>query len=169
MAKKGKEAKSKDEAADEAQPKSKLKLIIIIVSMLLLVGASVGGTLIFLSGGKPEVVEVSGPVKGDPRYIELHPAFTVNIDDQGEARFLRIKLAVMTYYKEVEDALDFHRPAVRNTVVVKLSSQEFGKLREPTGRDLLRDELLAAIKSIIEQHTGEATIENLFFTDFVIQ
>jgi flagellar FliL protein len=55
-------------------------------------------------------------------------------------------------------------------VVLLLSSQDYESLIKPEGKDSLRKSLLKEINKILEEETGnEDAVENIYFTNFVMQ
>ena len=62
-----------------------------------------------------------------------------------------------------------HMPLVRNNVVMILSSQDFEVMRTPEGKDALRQAVLEEIQSILTDETGDAGVEQVLFTNFVMQ
>ena len=83
------------------------KLIIIIVVALLVLGGGGGGAAFFLLGGEPEgdadaqaaaeSEQVPEKVdKGDARYVDLDPDFTINMDADDNRRFVQVAVSLLT-------------------------------------------------------------------------
>lgn len=167
-------------AADGDAPpkKSKLKLIIIaVVAALLLIGTTVG-VMLFLLGGKSEDAEHSeghaesaaaAPVKAQAIYEELTPAFVVNFNHQGRQRFMQVSVALMGRDKAQMDALKAQMPVIRNRLVMLFSGQDFDGLMKPLGKDMLRQQATAAVQEIAQKETGKPVVEQVLFTNFVLQ
>jgi len=60
-------------------------------------------------------------------------------------------------------------PLIRNRVVMILSGEPFDTLQTDAGRVQLQQKLLAAIQEILQKETGKPGIEQVFFTNFVMQ
>ena len=75
----------------------------------------------------------------------------------------------MARKQKVIDDLAQHAPLVRARVVEVLGAQDFDTLRTDAGKLTLRDELLASVQQILVQETGEPGVEQIFYTDFVLQ
>lgn len=148
----------------------KKKLILIIVGALLLVSVSVGVTVMLLGGSDEDaVVEVDpGPVKGDAEYIELKP-FTVNLDPNDPVAFLQVQVQVLTYYEEVSDELNKHKPLIRNNLMLLFGEQKSSDLRTPEGKAALQQKVQESIQSIIDKYGAGGEVDNVFFTNFVMQ
>ncbi|WP_462379115.1 flagellar basal body-associated protein FliL [Pseudomonas sp. Marseille-QA0892] len=166
-------------AADGDAPpkKSKLKLIIIaVVAALLLIGTSVGVT-VFLLGGKSSDADsaehaesaAAAPVKAQAIYEELTPAFVVNFNYQGRQRFMQVSVALMGRNKADMDALKAQMPVIRNRLVMLFSGQDFDGLMKPLGKDMLRQQATAAVQEIAQKEVGKPVVEQVLFTNFVLQ
>jgi len=191
-----------DEAAAEAKKKKK-KLFMFIGLALLLVLISVGATFFIVSkmmGSKhgddesAESSEAAETVAAPAIYYPLKPNFTVNYDVNGRQRFLQAELTLMYRDESVVKTLELHMPAVRNGLVMLLSSQVFEELQTAEGKEKLRAAALQTVQDIIakeeaagaEKEKGkekdekkdkektkdkkpQPNIEQVLFTQFVMQ
>ncbi|MDA7085946.1 flagellar basal body-associated protein FliL [Pseudomonas sp. SA3-5] len=167
---------AQDSVSAEAKPAGKLKLIIVIVlALLLAVGLSVGGTWYFLHKGaaKSEVETASAepavPVKQAAIYEELTPAFVVNFTHNGRARYMQVSIALLVRDQAALDALKVHMPVLRNRLVMLFSSQEFESLITPIGKEMLRQQATASVQELAQKETGKLTVEQVLFTNLVLQ
>lgn len=168
-------------ADDEGKPagKSKLKLIIlIVVGLLLAIGLSVGATLFFLKGDKKDEAkgeehaaaqEAAKPVKKVAIYEVLAPAFVVNYNYKGRQRYMQVSVALMARDKDELDALRVHMPVLRNNLVMLFSSQDFEALSTPVGKEMLRQQTTASVQALAEKETGKMVVEQVLFTNIVLQ
>ncbi len=165
-----KKEKSDDEELES--PGGKKKLIIIIVGVLLLVGISVGVTILLLGGNDPtetaEVVEEVEPEKDDPTYVEFK-AFTVNLGPDDPVGFLQVQINVLTYFDDVSDELEIHKPLIRNNLTLLFGGQNSVDLRSSEGKQQLQTKVKESIQSVINDYGSGGEIENIFFTNFVMQ
>ena len=165
-------AEKKEEPEEEAKGGGKKKLIIIIVGALLLVGVGVGVALMFLGGDKSEataeVVEEVKPEKGDPTYIELK-AFTVNLGADDPVGFLQVQINVLTYFSEVAEDIETHKPLIRNNLTLLFGGQKSADIRSPEGKTELQKKVKESIQGVVEKYGSGGEIENIFFTNFVMQ
>lgn len=161
----------------EAKPAGKLKLIIlIVVALLLAVGLSVGGTWFFLSKGTTQdepaeqaAAESAAPVKQAAIYEELAPAFVVNFTQNGRARYMQVSVALMARDQAALDALKVHMPVLRNRLVMLFSSQDFDSLVTPVGKEMLRQQATASVQELAQKETGKLAVEQVLFTNLVLQ
>lgn len=177
-----KKEEAKAPAADaDGKPagKSKLKLIIlIVVGLLLAIGLSVGATLFFLKGDKQEeakseehaATEDAGkPVKKQAIYEVLAPAFVVNYNYKGRQRYMQVSVALMGRDKAELDALHEHMPVLRNNLVMLFSDQDFEALSTPVGKEMLRQQTTASVQALAQKETGKMAVEQVLFTNIVLQ
>lgn len=155
----------------EASGGGKKKLILIIVGALLLIGAAVGGTLFFVGGGDNDEAAAEEAVveKGDPTYVDLKPAFTVNLDPEDAVGFLQISMQVLTHSDDVAAAIEKHKPLIRNNLVTLFSQQKSIDLRAPEGKEALQMSALTLVQKVIDEQGGGGEVDNVFFTSFVMQ
>ena len=173
-------ADDEDLELDEGAKKkggSKLKLIIILsVVGVLVLGGAVGATLFFtgaFSGGEHEEEAAAKPDKKktpkQAQYLALDPPFVVNFETQNQIRFLQIAVEVMTREPASLESVKLHMPAIRNNLVILFSSQDAVAVGTREGKEQLRVATLAEINKILKKETGEAGLEAVYFTSFVMQ
>ncbi len=166
-------AEEEPQAEAEATGAGKMKLILIVVGALLLIGGSIGGTLLIVGGDDQtaateadEEVEVS---RDDASYVELKPAFTVNLAPEDPVGFLQISMQVLTFNDDVADELEKHKPLIRNNLLVLFGKQSSAELRAPEGKERLQKSALETVQSVINKHGSGGEVDNVFFTSFVMQ
>ena len=168
---------AEDEDGGAQSSNKGLKIAIILLSVLLLVGATVAGLFfagVFGGGGNGEeqtadeeaTEEVAA---GPPVYVPVKPAFVVNFQDTQKAKFLQITMEVMTRDPSVPALIDMHMPAIRNNLMLLYSSQSYDKVSTLEGKEGLREEALSVIQEILEEETGNPGIEAVYFTSIVMQ
>ena len=165
---------AEEEQQTEEAPKSgKLKLILIIVGALVLIGGSIGGTLLIVGGdnqtAEGEAVDEVAEVRGDASYIDMKPAFTVNLAPEDPVGFLQISIQALTFDDDVAADLEKHKPLIRNNLVVLFGQQKSAELRAPDGKKRLQQSALETVQSVIDKHGSGGQVDNVFFTSFVMQ
>lgn len=166
-----------DENAGPNKGGSKVKLIIIFSLVgLLVIGGAIGATLFFtgaFSGGdetEEAAAEKKDAAPKPAQYLPLDPPFVVNFEDQQQIRFLQIAVEVMARDPAVIEAVQAHKPAIRNNLVILFSSQDAAAVGTREGKEQLRTATLAEINQIIRKETGSKTgLEAVYFTSFVMQ
>ena len=163
--------------AAATEGKGKLKLIIMIVlGLLLAVGVSVGATLYFMSRGE-SVQPADEAAKADAAsqrqaaiYEVLAPAFIVNFTNTGgRQRYMQVSVALMSRDQAALDGLKEHMPLLRNQLVMLFSSQDFASLATPVGQEMLRQQATASVQELAQKEIGKLAVEQVLFTNFVLQ
>nr|WP_180202845.1 flagellar basal body-associated protein FliL [Pseudomonas sp. SbOxS1]NYU02387.1 flagellar basal body-associated protein FliL [Pseudomonas sp. SbOxS1] len=161
-----------DAAVKDPATKGKLKLIIlIVVALLLAIGLSVGATWYFMhSASKPAVVAETTPVGKQPAVFEpMAPAFVTNYNQGGRQRYMQVSITMLARNQADLDALKVHMPVIRNNLVMLFSGQDFATLASPVGQEMLRQKATASVQEVAQKELGKVVIEQLLFTNFVLQ
>ncbi len=180
MAKKEEKTPAAADAEGKPAGKSKLKLIIlIVVGLLLVIGLSVGGAMFFLhKSEKKDDAQTEGqavaeaeakPGKQVAIYEVLAPAFVVNFNYKGRQRYMQVSVALMGRNKAELDALHEHMPVLRNNLVMLFSGQDFESLSTPVGKEMLRQQTTASVQALAQKETGKLAVEQVLFTNIVLQ
>ena len=69
----------------------------------------------------------------------------------------------------VIDAVQNHLPQIRNNFLFLISNRNYSDLGSVEGKEQLRAELLAEVRTIIKKNHGEEGVEDVYFTSFVMQ
>ena len=111
--------------------------------------------------------EESGGVK----YVTLQPAFVTNfgVTKTGRLTYLKADVTLKVADPEGEAALKYHTPALRNALVLLFSRQEDAAVSSSDGREQIRQEALTELRDIMQAESGEPVIEDLVFSNFVVQ
>lgn len=154
---------------EEEKPKSK-KMLFIILGVVLLLG---GGAAAFflMSGEEPKSAETEATEEADLEaiYFDIKPPIVVNYDWRGRKRYVQISAAIMTRKPEVIEALTKHMPLVRNELVMVFGGADFEGLRTQEGKEALREKAKDKLESIVSDELGYPGVEQLLFTNFVMQ
>ncbi len=162
----------------EQEGKKKKSPIVLILVVVVLLAASVGGTLyftgFFAGGGEHEAEagaadEHAAEARPELIYYTFEQPFTVNFQTETGLRFLQVNMDVVAHSQADIDGLVTHMPVVRNKLIFLLSNQSYEQLISRQGKERLRSEILAAIREVLEERTGSPSVEDVFFTSFVIQ
>ncbi|WP_207285369.1 flagellar basal body-associated protein FliL [Pseudomonas sp. FW300-N2A2] len=165
-------AKSEAVVKDPAT-KGKIKLIIVIVvALLLAIGLSVGATWFFMHSAqsKPVAVVETAPAGKQPAVFEqMAPAFVANYNQNGRQRFMQVSITMQGRNQADLEALKVHMPVIRNNLVMLFSGQDFATLASPVGQEMLRQKATASVQEVAQKELGKVVIEQLLFTNFVLQ
>lgn len=165
------------------EKKSSNKLIFLIGGgMVVILAIAIGATLYFIGffsspANNVEQAEQQGKetVAGEsktavsPIYADLEPAFIVNFQNNKHARLLQLSLTILSYEQEIVDAIEKHKPMLRNNLLLLLSDQDPAKLKKADGKQSLRKSIFDAINKVLDETEKLAGIEQVFFTTFIMQ
>ena len=156
-----------DEHSEESVKKRPIKLFIFI-GLLFVLLSLVGAFFVFSENNNDADIEVAAV---DPKaiYFALQPKFKTNYQVDGRPRLFQIGMTLVTREQDVIDALMIHGPSIKSRLVILLSGQQVESLQTPEGRELLRAECLSAVQAIMNKELGKPGIEQVLFTDFVMQ
>ena len=164
---------AKSEAVKDPATKGKLKLIIVsVVALLLAIGVSVGATWFFMHSAqsKPAAAAETAPVGKQPAIFEpMAPAFVANFNQNGRQRYMQVSITLLARNQADLDALKVHMPVIRNNLVMLFSGQSFDTLATPIGQEMLRQKATASVQEVAQKEVGKVVVEQLLFTNFVLQ
>ena len=133
--------------------------------------AVLGVIMVGAASNAEEATEIPDPIGGVVRYVELKPTFVTNygVSDSGRLRYIKADVTVRVSNKEGEYAARYHLAALRNSLVMLLSRQDESTVSSSSGRETIKVEALQELREILEREEGEGHIEDLMFTNFVVQ
>lgn len=101
-------------------------------------------------------------------YFPVEQQFTANLADG--SGFAQVGLSLATYYDgRVISNIKRQIVPIRSAVLMILSVQEASVLSTPEGRQLLQRQLTRAINQVLREKEGFGGIDNVYFTNLVIQ
>ena len=161
------------EAVKDPATKGKLKLILLaVVGLLLAIGLSVGATWFIMhkSDAAPAADPAAANVKPAALYEPLTPAFVVNFNQNGRQRYMQVSITLQGRNQADLDALKVHMPVIRNNLVMMFSGQGFDTLAgSPVGQEMLRQKATAVVQEVAQKETGKTVVEQVLFTNIVLQ
>lgn len=150
-------------------PASKKKLIIIIVAVVLALAG--GGAAWFFtqqkSHTKKEEVKKEEPAKA-PVFLTLD-TFTVNLQPDPDEKFLQVDISLQVANPETAESIKLHMPAVKNRLLLLLTSKSAAEISTVEGKQDLSNEIIKEVKKPFSPNTKPQEILDVFFTSFVIQ
>lgn len=101
-------------------------------------------------------------------YYQIPQPFTSNMSDSDA--FAQISIAASTYYdSRVVTALQTHELAIRSEILMMLAQEQELDLATPQGKEKLQGKLVKIINKVLKDKTGYSGVDNVYFTNFVIQ
>lgn len=182
-------AEEADNKTEKAGKKSGKSLIFIILIVVILAGAGVGGNF-FLFGNKateehgvntsavPDVIPVAQIPQNynvgniaEPGPIVSYPSFIVNLADAGGNRYLKITIALELTKDNPKEKNSFQseveakEPKIKDIILSILSSKTYEEISTPQGKIALKQEILRRLNTIM----SGGKIVDIYITEFVVQ
>jgi flagellar FliL protein len=158
---------------EKSEKKSSKKLLVMIgVAVLLLGGGGFAGWKFFLadkaSGPDGESVQSTGTAVEDTAksaiIYDMKP-FIVNLLGNQGKRYLKAKVDIEVSSEEMVSELKERQSQLRDAILLLLAGKSFEDISNPEGKTQLRNELMVRIN----ENLRSGTIQNLYFTEFVVQ
>lgn len=148
-----------------------LKNLLLIV---LIIAASIGGTLFYTSRSDESVAKAAEPPKQakpvlpSPIYVALDP-FTVTLQDNYGRRILYTAITLRVTDQKSAKLLSDYMPEVRSRTLLTLSEQSPQTVQTPEGRTMLAKALTNTLEAPYTPNPSGPKISNVLFTAFVVQ
>ena len=101
-------------------------------------------------------------------FYAIDPPLVVNFEDGSAVRFLQISMEVMAKDQKAIDSVQKDMPLIRNNLLLLMSNRDYQSMMSREGKEKLRSEALAEIKSVQKKQGGD-DIDDVLFTSFVVQ
>jgi len=106
-----------------------------------------------------------------PIYYSFTEPFTINFLRQSneKARYLQIKVALMSYEQAVIDNAELNLPMLQDALRTLFTLQTMDSVSTTKGRRMIQDQALTTLKTLLKEETGNGNIEGVYFTSFILQ
>jgi flagellar FliL protein len=143
-----------DEAAKTADipAKKSRKGLIIAIAAVVLLGGGGGGAWWFLGRGEPDeeaaAAKAQAKREAERAFVTLDP-FVVNLADRDTERYAQVGIVLEVEGKDANKRIADRMPAVRNEILLLISSKQAQQLTTREGKEALAAEIaLAAARPI---------------------
>jgi flagellar FliL protein len=109
-----------------------------------------------------------GEAPAGPAFLPLE-TFTVNLQPDPDERFLQMDISLQFKTAAQADKMKALMPALRNRILLLLSSKLASEINTLEGKEALSAELLEAVNKPYEKKGKKQKVQGVFFTSFVIQ
>lgn len=89
----------------------------------------------------------------------------VNLADPGGKRYLKLGMKIELNNERVMEELKNRSFQIKDAMLMVLSSKEFDDIATPSGKQALKQELMARMNKLVKQ----GQVKDIFFTDFIVQ
>ncbi len=101
-------------------------------------------------------------------YMEIERPLVANIVNS--RKVMQIKVAIMTHYDDrVVANMEKHEFAIRSEMLDVMRKIDDSRLSEPNFRTDLAEQLKLAVNSVLEKYEDFGGVEEVMFTEFVVQ
>ena len=100
-------------------------------------------------------------------YYELKPSFISNL--AGGPKYSRCDIQLMTKRADELAKLALHSPALRHSILMLLAGQDGKHLMSREGKEGLRQEALESVRTRLTELSGEAIVDDLYFTAYYVK
>lgn len=108
------------------------------------------------------------PRKYEVTYFPIEQQFTANLSDG--SGFAQVGISLATYYDgRVIANIKRQIVPIRSAVLMTLSVQDSTVLSTPEGRHLFQRQLTRAVNQVLREKEGFGGIDNVYFTNLVVQ
>lgn len=117
-------------------------------------------------------VLAAGGGGGPTPFIPLNPPIVVNIIDGDRIRHMQVMIEMHVKdfeNSEITNAINLHKGPIRHELILLLSTQDISTVSSALGKEDLRKEALSLIQNKFKELAGKPLIDNLYFTNFIIQ
>jgi flagellar protein FliL len=130
------------------KPKSKKKLLLIVIGVVALSVAGAAGWYFTAGRHKTEPAKTQPAVALQPIFVALEP-FTVNLQGGESAQYLQVGLSFKIFNPELQDKIKLSMPEIRSKLLLLLSSKHASELSTLTGKKNLVGEIIADTDDIL--------------------
>ena len=134
-------------AESKDPPKKSKKGLIIALAAVLLLGAGGGGAWFYMNRGEPDpeaaAAAALAKAKAARVFVTLEP-FVVNLANRDSERYAQVGVVLEVTGKDVETKVSAAMPAVRNEILLLISSKVADQLLDREGKEKLASEIALA-------------------------
>ena len=149
------------------------RVLIVIIAVAVLFMGMVGGGFFILWNKISQIPQTPAAAEEVPVAEEenvMGPLYSldtmiVNLADHGGKRYLRVTMALELSDPEAVTAIENHLPQVRDAILMILPTKTYDDISTTDGKIALRNEIMAKINQMMTK----GKVNNIYFTEFVIQ
>lgn len=160
------ETHGNEEAQEQKKGSPLMKIVILVVILAVLGGGGFFGYLKFFKKAQPEGEQAHAPSgKQEKQVIYDWDPLLVNLADPGGKRYLKLGMKMELNNDHVLEEVKNRGFQLKDSMLMILSSKEFDDIATPSGKQALKQEIIAQVNKIIKQ----GQVKDVYFTDFIVQ
>ncbi|GIR69897.1 MAG: hypothetical protein CM15mP74_11480 [Halieaceae bacterium] len=119
-------------------------------------------------GPSKETLDSPELTRFENTYMEIERPLVANIVNS--RKVMQIKVAIMTHYDDrVVANMEKHEFAIRSEMLDVMRKIDETRISEPNFRSDLAEQLKIAVNSVLERYEDFGGVEEVMFTEFVVQ
>lgn len=119
-------------------------------------------------GPSKETLDSPELTRFENTYMEIERPLVANIVNS--RKVMQIKVAIMTHYDDrVVANMEKHEFAIRSEMLDVMRKIDETRISEPNFRSELAEQLKIAVNSVLERYEDFGGVEEVMFTEFVVQ
>jgi len=156
--------------AAAAPAKSKKKLIVIgAIAVALLAGGGAGAFFLMKKPAEGGKAAAEAPkAKKTPAYIPFDP-LVVNLRDDGSEKMMQVSFSFEAADSKAGDAVKAHTPAIRNRLILLLTSKTSQDIAGREGKEKLAAEILEEARQAMGATKEAPIVEAVHFSGLIVQ
>ncbi len=156
-------------AAEPVAPRSRKKLIVIgaVVATLLLAGGT-GAYFVLRKPHEGEHAADAPKAKKTPAFIPFD-ALVVNLRDEGVEKMMQVSFSFEAADSKAADAVKAHTPAIRNRLILLLTSKTSADIAGREGKEKLAAEILGEARQAMGATKEDPIVEAVHFSGLIVQ
>jgi flagellar FliL protein len=173
-----------DEDGEKAKPardKAGRSPLLLVLAAAMIAAAMASGATWFLTGRHApakaaETAAAEGEGEGDKSkpeqpavYLELTPAFVVNMADEESMRFLQVEVQLMARDPKVVDAAKNNMPRIRNALMLLFGQQHSRDIGTRAAKEALQKQALDEVNKALKDENAPGSVDAIYFTSLVMQ
>ncbi|MBW6391421.1 MAG: flagellar basal body-associated protein FliL [Halomonas sp.] len=149
------------------------KLLWLMILLVLLSTAAAGAAIYMVMNdrnGEDEAnLQTQQIERQAPIFVKIDP-FTVNLaDDNFGSRLLYTGISLKVGNDETREILDEHMPQVRSRLLMLFSGKQASELTTQSGKRRLSEEVVAVLSEPLTEPQPALEIQDVLFTEFIVQ
>lgn len=105
-----------------------------------------------------------------PGYVALGEAMVLNLATDGpRLAFVQLKADILVRDEINVEQVKLHIPALRHQMILMISEQNVANVKSALEREKLRKSITEKVSSVYKELTGSDDIEEVLFTNFLVQ
>ncbi len=108
------------------------------------------------------------PEPATPSFYDMAPVI-VNLEGDRPKHYLKVAPVIVSKNPELEVVLEDYKPMIRSYLLSRLRQERVDALGTQNSYERVRQSVTEGIKALVLEHSGVDHVDDVIFTEFVIQ